>query len=247
MTHLVATDPTGAALLAGVHADPHDLTARLVFADWLEESGKGHVAAFVRGQVDGSIGPVEYGDSWRGPGNIKPPRDLPAGINTTQEYREAVRCAAPRELRTVFGCKLIVVENGFVSRVTVRGAYVHLAAQLVDGFSTVTHVQCPLEDDDRTDAQIDVKRAFGARGQPVWEVFVQMNDRPNGARWWHYGEDNRPVQNPVRWYPSGSRIPHPLTDETFMTALRANWAAARTASGCARWPLAVDALIHEPT
>lgn len=41
-----------AALYAAVCADPDDDTARLVFADWLEEHGEGRRAAFVRAKVD---------------------------------------------------------------------------------------------------------------------------------------------------------------------------------------------------
>ncbi|MBY0461450.1 MAG: TIGR02996 domain-containing protein, partial [Gemmataceae bacterium] len=40
-----------AALLKAILDDPDDDTARLVFADWLDEHGEGRRAAYIRAQV----------------------------------------------------------------------------------------------------------------------------------------------------------------------------------------------------
>lgn len=41
----------GEALLAAVRADPEDDTARLVFADWMEEHGAADTAAYIRSEI----------------------------------------------------------------------------------------------------------------------------------------------------------------------------------------------------
>jgi uncharacterized protein (TIGR02996 family) len=43
---------TGDALLAAILADPEDDTARLVYADWLQEHGEADRAAFIRTQIE---------------------------------------------------------------------------------------------------------------------------------------------------------------------------------------------------
>jgi uncharacterized protein (TIGR02996 family) len=43
---------TGDALLAAILADPEDDTARLVYADWLQEHGEADRAAFIRAQIE---------------------------------------------------------------------------------------------------------------------------------------------------------------------------------------------------
>jgi uncharacterized protein (TIGR02996 family) len=49
---MTATDPTYAALLAGVLAAPEDDVPRLVAADWLEENGEPERAEFIRCQIE---------------------------------------------------------------------------------------------------------------------------------------------------------------------------------------------------
>lgn len=52
------TDATELALLAGVCAAPEDDTARLVYADWLQENGQERAAVFIRKQITGEIATV---------------------------------------------------------------------------------------------------------------------------------------------------------------------------------------------
>lgn len=49
---MTTTDSTGTHLLAAILANPDDDTVRLVFADWLEESGEADRAEFIRVQVE---------------------------------------------------------------------------------------------------------------------------------------------------------------------------------------------------
>ena len=105
----------GDALRAAILADPDDDTARLVYADWLEENGRADRAAFVRAQVEAARaephGPQARAAALRANALLNRP-------NNWKAWTDAVR---DRVLDLRF-------ERGFVEHVDAEpGAFLHAA------------------------------------------------------------------------------------------------------------------------
>lgn len=88
----------GELLLRGVLNDPADGTARLVFADWLEERGEGARARFIRNEVAASAPPSVFKAGW--PCRVSVFRDtsrmtLGEVVNLPPEPIELVELAPP--------------------------------------------------------------------------------------------------------------------------------------------------------
>lgn len=111
------TDPTGTALLAGVLADPADDTARLVYADWLQEQGEQERAEFVRVQVELARGsaradvPRAHGHSCQRKAHgrcraIGPVAfcDLCAVLSVIGKEQRRLRLLAKREQQLIWQC-----------------------------------------------------------------------------------------------------------------------------------------------